>query len=122
LIKNQRSFIALENLIDILRRFADPMKHFNLSNPVFLVSDGRAVSTKALLKEVANAYHFRLRLFPVPLWVMGFFCFIFGKSNLVDRVFGSLVINDEKTKECLSWQPVITMEEQLRKMSDASHI
>ena len=122
LIENQRSFIALENLIDILRRFADPMTHVNHRNPVFLVSDGKAVSTKALLKEIANTFQFKLRLFPLPLWFISFICTVLGKANLIDRIFGSLVINDQKTRDCLAWQPIITMNEQLRKMLNASHI
>ena len=121
-IENQRSMIALENLLDVIIRCTDTIKYPNLAGEVFLVSDGKPLSTKALLQEIALAYGLKLRLISIPSAVIRFLLSVIGKASTADRILGELVIDDQKTKDRLDWQPVITIREQLRKMANATHI
>ena len=121
-IENQRSMIALENLLDVIIRCADTIKYPNLAGEVFLVSDGKPLSTKALLQEIALAYGLKLRLISIPSAVIRFLLSVIGKASTADRILGELVIDDQKTKDRLGWQPVITIREQLRKMANATRM
>ena len=47
---------------------------------------------------------------------MKFFAYILGKSNLANRLFGSLQVDSSKNYDLLGWTPVVTMDEQLAKI------
>jgi len=44
---------------------------------------------------------------------------LLGKGDVTNRLFGSLQADSSKAHELLGWEPVITMDEQLKKMADA---
>lgn len=113
-ISNRRSLVALDNLVSFVMTCLEPPA---AANQVFLVSDGEAVSTTELLTQIALTHGVALRLFAVPKGWLRFVSGMFGKSRAVDRLLGSLEINDEKSREMLGWRPVVTMDQQLRKMA-----
>jgi nucleoside-diphosphate-sugar epimerase len=119
-LDNQRSMIALDNLNSFIALCADRAISPQATNQVFLVSDGKAVSTTELLKQIALAHGRQPSLFPVPMGLIRFFARLIGKTSMIDRLLGSLVVNDSKAREMLGWQPPITMDEQLRRMSCAT--
>lgn len=116
-IHNRRSLVALDNLVDFIilcaRRDKSPMA----VNEVFLISDGRDVSTSELLSRVAKSYRAKSRLIPVPVSWMRFMAKILGKSDISDRLFGNLQVDSSKARELLDWSPVVSMDEQLEKMA-----
>ena len=118
-IDNKRSLIALENLIDFIALCVDREKSPNAANQIFLLSDGEVVSTTELLQKVAMAYAVKPRLIAIPHAWLRFALESSGNRGLASRLLGSLVIDSVKTREVLGWQPVLSMDEQLRKM--ASH-
>lgn len=118
-IDNKRSLIALENLIDFIALCVDREKSPNAANQIFLLSDGEDVSTTELLQKVAMAYAVKPRLIAIPHAWLRFALESSGNRGLASRLLGSLVIDSVKTREVLGWQPVLSMDEQLRKM--ASH-
>lgn len=122
-IDNKRSLIALENLIDFVALCANPSKSPNAANQTFLVSDGEDISTTELLQKVANAYAVKSRFIPVPSAWLRFALGLLGKSEPASRLLGSLVIDSVKARELLGWQPVLSMDDQLRQMAryDASN-
>ncbi|MEA1988865.1 MAG: NAD-dependent epimerase/dehydratase family protein, partial [Pseudomonadota bacterium] len=69
-VHNQRSLVALDNLVDFIELCADKEKSPKAANQVFLISDGEDVSTSELLRKVANAYGVKSRLLPVPVSLM----------------------------------------------------
>ncbi len=115
-INNKRSFIAIDNLIDLIVICID---HTKASNEVFLISDGEDISTTELLQKMAKALRKDLLLIPVPVGLMKWVAQLIGKGDIADRLFASLQVDDSKTKELLDWKPVITMDEQLQKTADA---
>jgi nucleoside-diphosphate-sugar epimerase len=121
-IHNRRSMIALDNLVNFTALCADIDASPNAKGQVFLVSDGEDVSTTELLRRVAKAYGCNSRLLPVPDGIMRIAARLMGKSSLADRLLGSLVIDDSKARELLGWHPQVSMDKQLRKMTNAAPV
>ncbi|MDE2598248.1 MAG: SDR family oxidoreductase [Rhodocyclaceae bacterium] len=118
-ISNSRSLVALDNLVDFITVC---LEHPAAANQVFLVSDGEAVSTTEMLRKIARAHGVASRLIPVPPRWLRRGAAMLGKSAAADRLLGSLVVDNAKAREILGWKPVVTMDEQLRKMArDDSH-
>ena len=119
-VPNKRSMIAVENLSSFIALCADRDRSPRAVNQTFLVSDGTPVSTTELLRQIAIAYQNKARLFCLPSRLMQS-CFRFlGKSAQADRLLGSLVLNDTKSRELLDWAPPITMAQQLQRMQSAA--
>lgn len=116
-LQNRRSLLALDNLASFVALCADPAKSPQAANEVFLISDGEDVSTAELIRRVARAYGRKAHLLPVPPAWMRFGARLLGKSAVADRLLGSLVIDSSKARQLLGWRPVVTMDEQLRKMA-----
>jgi nucleoside-diphosphate-sugar epimerase len=118
-INNKRSLIAIDNLVDFISLCADRERSPQAANQVFVVSDDEDVSTTELLRKIAKAYDKKQWLIPIPVGLMKFVAKLLGKSDQADRVFGNLQVDCAKAKDLLGWKPVITMDEQLKKMADA---
>ncbi len=111
-IHNKRSFVALENLLDlIVTCIGNPAA----ANQTFLAGDGEDVSTTELLRRMGNALDKPVRLIPLPVGLLTFLASLFGKKNMVQRLCGSLRVDISKAKELLGWDPPVSVEEGLRK-------
>ena len=115
-VNNQRSLIALENLVSFIIHCID---HPKAANEIFLISDGEDVSTTELLQKVAKAFQVYSWLIPIPVSWMKLAARIVGKGDVANRLFSSLQVDSSKARDLLGWQPVITMDEQLKKTADA---
>ncbi|WP_127470663.1 NAD-dependent epimerase/dehydratase family protein [Thiomicrorhabdus aquaedulcis] len=116
-VHNQRSLVALENLVDFIALCADSARSPKAANEVFLIADGVDVSTSDLLRKVAKACGVKSRLLPVPVGVMSFAAGLLGKRAVADRLFGNLQVDSSKAQNLLGWKPVVTMDEQLEKIA-----
>lgn len=119
-IHNRRSLVALENLVDLTVLCSDRESSPQAGGRAFLVSDGEAVSTTDLLRKVARAYGCKARLMPVPAGLLRAAARVVGKSAAVERLLGSLVVEDSPTRELLGWRPRVTLEDQLHRMAHAA--
>jgi len=115
-VQNQRSLVALDNLVSFIVHCVD---HPKAANEVFLISDGEDVSTTELLRKIAKAFGKKAWLLPVPVGLMMFVAKLIGKGDVADRLFGSLQVDSSKARDLLGWQPVVTMDEQLKKTAEA---
>ncbi len=115
-IHNQRSLVALENLVSFIIHCLD---HPKAANEIFLISDGKDVSTTELLQKVAKAFGKNPYLVPVPVSLMKFVARLLGKDDIADRLFGSLKVDSSKAQDLLGWKPVISMDDELKKTVDA---
>jgi len=111
-IKNRRSMIALDNLVDVLIACVE---HPDAANQVFLVSDDHDIGLSELMKLMATAGGKKLWLIPAPIKLMSLCAKALGKSSVVDRLFGSLQVDIEHTKNTLNWRPVVSIEDALSK-------
>ena len=115
-IHNQRSLVALDNLVNFIIHCID---HPRAANEIFLISDGEDVSTTTLLRKVADAFGKKPRLIPIPVYLMTFAAKLIGKGDVANRLFGSLQVDSSKARDLLGWKPVTTMDEQLKKTAEA---
>ena len=109
--KNARSLVYVGNLVDALIVCAT---HPEAAGKTYLVSDGKAVSTADLAKEIAAALECADRTFYFPPTVLRTMARLLGKSAQVDRLFGSLRINSQKIRNELGWTPPYTLQQGLR--------
>ena len=113
LIKNQRSMIGIDNLVDLLIRCID---HPEAKGKTFLASDGEDLSTPELIKFIASSMGRKANLFPLPIFILKFLGSVFGKSEEINRLVGSLSIDNSYTKEILNWNPPLSIEKSIRRM------
>lgn len=109
-LKNHRSMIALENLVDFIRLCTT---HPAAANELFLISDAVAVSTPDIFRCLARGMNKRLIMFPFPLTAMKLGARLLRKEALYTQLCGSLVVDGGKAKALLGWEPVLTTEEAL---------
>ncbi len=110
-VDNKRSMVALDNLVSFIIRCID---HPKAANEIFLISDNDDVSTTELLQRVATAYGKKACLLPVPVNWMTFVAKLVNKEDVADRLFGSLQLDSSKATNLLGWQPVTSMQQQLK--------
>ncbi len=107
-IRNQRSLLAVDNLVDFLIICLD---HPAAANEVFLVSDGEDMSTAELAQCIAKHIGHSARLFSVPQLLMSLGASLLGKRPVADRLTRSLQINSSKARQLLQWQPPLSVDE-----------
>ncbi|WCM53065.1 SDR family oxidoreductase [Pseudomonas sp. WJP1] len=106
-IHNQRSLVAIENLVSLIVTCID---HPAAANQTFLVSDGEDLSTTQLLRRLSRALGKPARLLPLPEWLLMLAASILGKQAVAQRLCGSLQVDISKNRELLGWTPPINMD------------
>ena len=113
MVKNQRSMIGIDNLVDLLITCVD---HPNAAGKNFLVSDGEDLSTPDFIRYIANSMGHRARFFPIPFFLLKLLGLIFGKQAEINRLVGSLKIDSRYTQKELNWTPPLSVVEGIRRM------
>ncbi|MEM0553993.1 MULTISPECIES: UDP-glucose 4-epimerase family protein [Aeromonas] len=111
-IHNQRSFVALDNLVDLI---ITCVTHPHATNQTFLVSDDQDVSTTQLLEKMSRAAGKSPRLLPVPMSWLRLAGKLTGKQAVIERLCGNLQVDINHTKTTLGWQPPISLEEGIKR-------
>ena len=110
-IHNQRSLVALDNLVDLIKTC---IEHPNASNQIFLVSDDEDLSTTELLQRLAVSLGKSSHLVPVPAYLLTTVATLLGKRNFAQRLCGSLHIDISHTKQALGWSPPVSVTKALQ--------
>lgn len=110
-IHNLRSYVAVDNLVDLIITCID---HPAAANQVFLVCDGKDLSTTQLLLGIYSAMGRSSRLLPVPQSLIMLCLSLLGKRSEAQSLLGSLRIDMSKARKLLGWAPPITVETALR--------
>jgi len=113
---NQRSLVSVENLVDLIVTCVD---HPKAANETFLVSDDDDVSTSKMVRQMAIALDKPTWQLPVPIWCYQLAGKLFGKSDVVDRLVGSLQVDISHTKETLDWTPPQSLAQGFRQTAQA---
>ena len=116
-IHNQRSLVALDNLVDLI---VTCLTHPAAANQTFLVSDGEDVSTSELLRRMGRAMGRPARLIPVPASWLKLAAAMVGKPDVAQRLCGSLQVDIEKTRRLLGWTPPLSLDEGLRRAAGSA--
>jgi UDP-glucose 4-epimerase len=116
LVRNKRSLVALDNLVDLIITCID---HPAAANQVFLVSDGEDLSTTELLQRVGKALGKSARLIPVPACLINIAAMLIGKREVSKRLLGSLQVDISKTCKLLDWAPPVSVDEALKRTTQS---
>jgi hypothetical protein len=73
-----------------------------------------------LLRKVAGVFGKQSLLILVPVCLMTLAARLICKADVADRLFGSLQVDSSDARDLLGWKPVITMDEQLKKIVGAT--
>lgn len=111
-VHNQRSLVALDNLVDFI---VTCITHPNAANETFLVSDGQDLSITELVCGMAQAARVTARFLPVPVWALQAGASLLGKGDAAQRLCGNLQVDMSKARSLLSWVPPVCVEEGLRR-------
>ena len=116
-IHNRRSLVALDNLVSLILTC---IAHPAAANQTLLVSDGEDVSTTQLLRRMGVALGCPARLLPVPQSALAWGCQWLGKQYVAQRLFGSLQVDMEPTRQLLGWTPPLSLDQGLLQL--AQHV
>jgi nucleoside-diphosphate-sugar epimerase len=111
-VHNQRSLVALDNLVDFI---ITCINHPQAANQTFLVSDGQDLSTSELVRCMAQVAGLSAHLLPVPVWALKAGASLLGRGDVVQRLCGNLQIDISKARSLLGWVPPVSVEEGLRR-------
>lgn len=101
-IDNKRSFIFIENLLDVLEQLTLAN---NIKQGVYLVSDGDDVSTSEFMRLILDESQGRAMLFKFPLRLLRLSLMLIGKHRLVDKLAVNLQVDSSETAKALGWIP-----------------
>lgn len=108
--QNRRSFVALDNLVDLILAC---VSNSAAANQTFLVSDGEDLSTTDLLCRLGAAMGKPVRLLSVSPTLLEAAAKFLGKSDMSQRLMGNLQVDISHTSQILGWKPLITVNEGL---------
>jgi nucleoside-diphosphate-sugar epimerase len=108
-INNRRSMVYVGNLVALLQHIIKIQ-----ASGVFIAGDQLPLSTTVLIKLIANSFPKKIYLISIP----GFLRKWVSKLNpsIVERLFGSLELDNSKTNHKLSFVPPYTSEDGIREM------
>lgn len=109
-IGNKRAMIYIHNLTDfIFRTITMP----EAANKLFLVSDGRDISTSQIIAHLAQGMDISARLIYVPEFLMRLVLTAVGKRTIFCQLYGSLEIDSKAARDLIGWSPPFEVEEAL---------
>ncbi|MDA9114020.1 NAD-dependent epimerase/dehydratase family protein [Alphaproteobacteria bacterium] len=106
-IKNERSFLSIDNLIDFVLICLNNEK---ADNKIFLISDSKPISTSDLIELIAKGLNKKIILFYLPLYFIRIMSKIVNQPLTSNSLICSMKVDVEYTKTELSWSPKITTE------------
>jgi len=102
MIKNSKSFISVSNLSDFIKL---AVKHPNVSNELFLVSDDNPISTKDMVLDIWKAKGIKSFLLPIPSFLLRLVLFLIGQTPMSVQLIDDLEIDNGKAKKLTGWTP-----------------
>lgn len=100
--QNQRSFIAIENLISFITAC---IYHDTKINETFLIADDEVISTKQLIQCLSSGMGKSMILLPVPTKLLSILADVTGKVSIFEQLYGNLQIDNHKAKKFFNWHP-----------------
>ncbi len=108
-INNRRSFVYVENLVALLKRIIEKQ-----ASGIFIAGDRKSLSTTQLINIIAKESKKHIVLFNVPEFIITFTKRV--KPSIMDRLFGSLELDNANTNQKLKFVPPYSTEEGIREM------
>jgi len=106
--------LGVENLADAV---ACCLKAEPQGCGIYLLRDEEDVSTPRLIRLLSQGLDKRVLLLPVPLALLRLAGRLLGKGPAVDRLLGSLQVDDSAFRARFGWTPPHRLEDGLRSMA-----
>ncbi|NYR13100.1 SDR family oxidoreductase [Pseudoalteromonas sp. MIP2626] len=104
---NKRSLISVYNLVDLIMVC---IEHPKAANQMFLASDDNNLSTAEMVALMAKVQNKKNLALPVPVWCFKLAGKLLNKTDVIDRLTGSLQLDITHTKSTLNWTPPYSVE------------
>lgn len=104
-VNNRRSILFVGNLADAIAACVDTPA---AAGGTFLIRDDGDLSTPEMVRQLSHAVGAEPRLGNVPVALLRLAGFLTGRRAMIDRLVGSLAVNDTKIRRQLGWQPPAT--------------
>lgn len=114
LVNNRRSLLGVENLADAV---ACCLKAEPQGCSTYLLRDDEDVSTPGLIRVLSQGLGKQVLLLPVPPALLRLAGRLLGKGPAVDRLLGSLQVDDAAFRTRFGWVPPHSLEDGLRRMA-----
>ncbi|WP_318484278.1 NAD-dependent epimerase/dehydratase family protein [Photobacterium leiognathi] len=114
LVNNKRSFIAVQNLVDLLLVCAN---HPKAAGNTFLASDGLPISTKDFTNALAKGLDKSIYQLPVPTSLIYLGAKLIAKQSMAEQLLGNLEVDSSNTFDLLGWTPPYSMEQAMSLLS-----
>ncbi len=115
-IRNARSLIGIDNFTSALHAC---LSHPAAAGRTYLVRDGEDVSTPELVRRLGHHLGKPARLFALPTPLLESLAGLAGRRADVQRLTGSLTVDDSRIRRELGWIPPCTLDEGLAQMARA---
>lgn len=109
---NLRSLVYVDNLVDFI---VTCIEHKNAKNEIFLISDDDDISTAGLLEEISQGLGVKNKAVNIPAKFINTAASAIGKSDVAQRLSGSLQVDISKAKTLLGWRPKYSTSESIQK-------
>ena len=113
LVKNKRSFIGLDNLLDIIIK---SINHPKAAGQTFFVSDENDLSTVEIITKISKAMNKPVKILSLNLFLIKIFGSLIGRSTDIDKLINSFQVDISLTKKLLNWAPPYTVSQGIEKM------
>jgi len=107
-INNKRSMVYIGNLCYLIDELI-----LQRQKGVFLASDDETISTSSFIKLIAKNLNKKIYLIKIPLFE---YMLKHLKPNIYQRIYGSLIVNNQITKERLNLNNPYSIEEGIKYM------
>lgn len=115
-VDNRRALIGIDNLTAAIGRALDRAPAPGTCR-IYTLCDGETVSTPGLIRRLAAALDRPARLLPVPVGWLRLAGRLSGRSAAIQRLTGSLEIDDRLIRAELDWTPPVGLESGLAAMA-----
>ncbi len=112
-VKNKRSMISLENLVNFLLLC---LEHKDAANQTFVIADGEDIFLSDLIRQLRKSLDRPTRLISVPQKWLYIFAKMVGKLDTIKKICDPLQVDITKAKQQLGWQPVQSVEDGLKEV------
>ena len=112
-LRNLRSMIAVENLVDLIIACCSSNK---INSGLYLASDPSPYTLETIIEAIASSRGVKPRLFKCPPSLLRSAFTLLGRTSESERLFNSLVVDGSKISKVLGWQPVATLQQSVKNM------
>jgi nucleoside-diphosphate-sugar epimerase len=115
-IRNARSLIGIDNFTSALQAC---LTHPAAAGRTYLVRDDEDVSTPELVRRLGRHLGKPARMFALPAPLLEGLAGLVGRRADVQRLTGSLIVDDSRIRRELGWIPPRTLDDGLAQMTRA---